>query len=138
VSVPESFDLTAVQAWVCRELKYSGRKEEMANTATERALEWWIRKGDPKYTYGLQQETLRSSAKDRWRKDAYKECKAYVHETPQRYGFIWSILLSLMMNIIISAVANLIIKWLFSDEKPRLYYATEAERYRESVVDDAQ
>ena len=34
MSIPESFDLNDVQAWVCRELKYSGRKEEMANLAT--------------------------------------------------------------------------------------------------------
>ena len=138
MSGPTSYELTAVQEWVCRKLKYSGQKEEMANAAVERALEWWVRNGDSTYAYSLQQDSIRSSAKARWKKAAYKECKTYIHDTPKRYGFIWSILLSLVLNIVISAVARIIVDWLFSEKSARTHYAVVATAYRESVAGDDQ
>ena len=132
MSEPRSFVTNDVQAWVCDELKYTGEKREMSLLATEKALEWWVRAGDTKYGVGLSTPVLKKSAVERWRKDAHKECKAYVKANYKRYGFIWSLILSLMLQIVISAVARIIVNWLFSKVEPRVYFAEQAQAYRDT------
>ena len=134
MSEPRSFGTNDVQAWVCDELKYTGEKKEMAALAAEKALEWWVRCGDTKYGMGLATPALKKSAVERWHKDAHKECKAYIKANYKRYGFIWGLLLSILLQVVISAVAKIIVDWLFSKLEPRVYFSEQAKTYRDNVA----
>jgi|TARA_R110000824_G_scaffold82768_4_gene207403 hypothetical protein len=136
MSKPRSFGANDVQSWVRSELKYSGEKAVIADLATEKALEWWVRTGDFKYGIGLAAPVLKKSAVARWRKDARKECKSYIKANAKRYGFIWGFLLSVLIQIVISAVAKIIVDWLFSDKEPRVYFSEQAAAYRSSMNAD--
>lgn len=128
MSEPESFGTNDIQSWVRNKLEYSGERAAMADLATEKALEWWVRAGDVKYGVGF------AAATERQRKDARKECKSYIKANYKRYGFIWSLLLSILLQVVISAVAKIIVDWLFSKMEPRIYFATQAEAYRAVMI----
>jgi len=128
MSEPRSFGTSDVQSWVCSELEYSGEKAAMADLATEKALEWWVRAGDVKYGVGF------AAATERQRKDARKECKSYIKANYKRYGFIWGLILSILLQVVISAVAKIIVDWLFSKMEPRRYFSEQAKTYRTAMA----
>jgi|TARA_R110000824_G_scaffold208610_2_gene394438 hypothetical protein len=137
MSEPRSFGTSDVQSWVCNKLKYTGEKKEMATLAAEKALEWWVRSGDTKYGAGLAARALSpTTTVRRWRKDAHKECKAYIKANYKRYGFIWGLLLSILLQVVISAVAKVIVDWLFSKVEARVYFSEQAEYYRDVLNED--
>ena len=133
MSKPRSFETVDVKSWVRSELKYSGERAKLADSATEKAIEWWVQTGDFKYGIGLSTPILKKSAKDRWQKEAIVECKNYIKVNGKRYGFIWSFLFAILIQIVISAVARIIVNWLFSNREPRSYFAAYAATYRAAM-----
>jgi len=104
---PNDYSLSSVKSWVCTELNYSGRKAEMANGSSEKALEWWTREGYLKFGALSENETQQDSAK--------KACRKYVQEN-YRYGNpLVALIFSILVQVVISAIAQIIIDWLFSD-----------------------
>lgn len=113
---PNDYSLSSVQGWVCTELNYKGRKAEMARGSSAKALEWWTKEGFLKFGALPEDGTQRDVAK--------KACRRYV-SVNYRYGnpliaFVFSILL----NIVISAIAQIIIDWLFSDSDAAEHYGS--------------
>lgn len=113
---PNDYSLSSVQGWVCAELDYKGRKAEMAKGSSEKALEWWTKEGFLKFGALPEDGTQRDVAK--------KACRRYV-SVNYTYGnpFI-AIIFSLLLNIVISAIAQIIIDWLFSDSDAAEYYGS--------------
>ena len=113
---PNDYSLSSVQGWVCAELKYSGRKADMARGSSEKALEWWTKEGFLKFGALSDDGTQRDVAK--------KACRSYVIAN-YRYGNpLIAFIFSLMLNVVISAIAQIIIDWLFSDSDAAEYYGS--------------
>lgn len=114
MSRPNNYSLSSVQGWVCTELNYSGRRADMAKGSSEKALEWWTKEGFLKFGVLSEDGTQQDVAK--------KACRRYVNAN-YRYGNpLIALIFSIILQIVISAIAQIIIDWLFSDSDAAEHY----------------
>ena len=114
---PHGTALGSIQFWVCRELKYTGKKAERANKATHYAMSWWHTRSD---TY---LDTVDPVV-------ANRACKRYVKKKmigPS--GFFAGIFLAIFVQVIVSAVVRIILEWIFNDRGAR-EALKEKEQYK--------
>jgi hypothetical protein len=101
---PKGYSLSAIQYWTRAENKFTGRKADMSDYFTGEAMAWWSAR-----PYGNAGFADKATA----RAELKQHLKARARE---RYGFVWTILLGVFVNIVISVVSKMIIEWLFSDK----------------------
>lgn len=102
---PHGYSLSSIQYWTRSESKFSGRKADLSDYLTGEAMAWWAAR--PYGNGGFPD-------KDTARTELKKHLKSKVRD---RHGFVWSILLGVVVNVVISIVAKMIIEWLFSDDR---------------------
>ena len=113
---PKDYALSTVQDWVCAELEYKGTKAKIAKGSSEKALEWWSEEGFLKFG------ALREDSSNAVSKDARDECRAYVRAN-YRYGNpLFGFIFAIIIQVVISAIASIIVDWLFSDSEGAVYY----------------
>jgi hypothetical protein len=101
---PHGYSLASIQYWTRSKNKFSGRKADMSDYFTGEAMAWWSAR-----PYG----NAGFSDKGTARTELKKHLKARARE---RYGFFWTVLLGVFVNVVISMVSKMIIEWLFSDD----------------------
>ena len=118
MSKPKDYALNTVQDWVCSELNYgrSGMRAKIAKGSSSKALEWWAKEGF------LQFGAIREDGSDEVKHNARIACRTFVRSN-YRYGNpLIAIIFSIIIQVVISAIAQIIIDWLFSDTEGAEYY----------------
>jgi hypothetical protein len=110
-SKPTGYSLGAVQYWITREAKFTGRKAAFSDELAQEAMQWWATRpyGDGGFAD---------------RKQAMKGLRAHLStHARKKYGVIGSLVFMLFINIVISIVTKMIIKWLFgnAEEQKAVY-----------------
>ena len=114
---PHGTALGSIQFWVCRELKYTGKKAARAKSATHYAMSWWHTRSD---TY---LDTVDTDV-------AKRACKRYVKKQMiAPVGFFVGIFLAIFVQVIVSAVVRIILEWVFNDRTAR-EMLKEKEQYK--------
>jgi hypothetical protein len=113
MDAPKSLEMPVIQSWVLEKTKYTGKKAEMARTATVIAMEWWQTRSD-----GYLATVGKRKAK--------KDCKAFVKKgikSIKKAGpagsLFAAIVLAIFMNVMISSISRVILDWLFRDTSAR-------------------
>ena len=118
MSKPKDYALSTVQDWVCSELNYgrSGMRAKIAKGSSSKALEWWAKEGFLKFG------ALREDSGNEVRHNARIACRTFVRAN-YRYGNpLIALFFSIIIQVVISAIAQIIIDWLFSDTEGAEYY----------------
>ena len=102
---PHGRTLPAIQYWVQRETGWnSGYRAFHATGVTEMSIEWWSHFG-----WGTPDEKCAASLK-KWLKRHYK---------PKPKGFMESVFLAVLLQVMINVIAAMISDWLLSDDEAR-------------------
>ena len=105
MKVPHGTTVPAIQYWVQRNTGWSdGLRRKHADGVTEASIQWWSHFG-----WGTPDERCEKSLK-KWLKRRYK---------PKPAGFVESVFLAVMLQVIINVVAGLISRWLLGDPGAR-------------------
>jgi len=122
MSKPKNYALSTVQDWVCSELNYgrSGIRAKIAKGSSSKALEWWAKEGFLKF--GTLREDGNTEYYNEVRHDAMIACRTFIRAN-YRYGNpLFAIIFSIIIQVVISSIAQIIIDWLFSDTEGAEYY----------------
>ena len=102
---PHGRSLAAIQYWVQRETGWqTGHRGRHANEITQLSIEWWAHFG-----WGTKDKKCAAALK-KWLRWRYK---------PKPKGFIESVFLAVMLQVMINVVAAMISDWLLSDHDAR-------------------
>ena len=119
---PKDYALSTVQDWVCSELNYgrSGVRAKIAKGSSSKALEWWAKEGFLRF--GSLQEDNNTEYYNKVKHNARIACRTFIRSN-YRYGNpLIALFFSIIIQIVISAIAQIIIDWLFSDTEGAEYY----------------
>ena len=102
---PHGRSLAAIQYWVQRETGWqTGHRGRHANEITQLSIEWWAHFG-----WGTKDKKCAAALK-KWLRRRYK---------PKPKGFIESVFLAVMLQVMINVIAAMISEWLLTDHEAR-------------------